>query len=131
MNLKHSNVTIKLSVVRGVPPKGGQGVAHRKQQSKFSIIKKMPQTSSSYQENLFYGASQLIMSRAGELRKKMTPAEIALWKHLKNKQLSGLRFRRQHPIDIFIVDFYCHYLKLVIELDRGIHKEPTDPNLLS
>jgi very-short-patch-repair endonuclease len=84
----------------------------------------MPQTSSSYQENLFYGASQLIMSRAIELRKKMTPVEIELWKHLKNKQLLGLRFRRQHPIDIFIVDFYCHYLKLVIELDGGIHSNP-------
>jgi very-short-patch-repair endonuclease len=91
----------------------------------------MPQTSSSYQENLFYGASQLIMSRAIELMKKLTPAEIVLWKYLKNKQLLGLRFRRQHPIVMFIVDFYCHYLKFVIELDGGIHKEPTDPNLLS
>ena len=79
---------------------------------------------SSYQENLFYGASQLILTRASELRKNMTPAEIELWKQLKSKQILGLRFRRQHPIDIFIVDFYCHNVKLVIELDGGIHSNP-------
>lgn len=64
------------------------------------------------------------MSRARELRKKMTPSEKTLWEYLKNKQLLGLRFRRQHPIDIFIVDFYCHNIKLVIELDGGIHDHP-------
>ena len=84
----------------------------------------MQPSSSSYHENLFYGASHLIMSRARELRKKMTPAEIELWNHLKNKQILGLRFRRQHPIDIFIVDFYCHNIRLVIELDGGIHNNP-------
>lgn len=84
----------------------------------------MTQTSSSYQESLFYGAPQLIISRARELRKDMTPAEVELWKHLKNKQLLGLRFRRQHPIDIFIIDFYCHQLKLVIEIDGEIHNNP-------
>jgi len=41
---------------------------------------------------------------------------------LKGKKLLKLRFRPQHPIDIFIVDFYCHPLKLVIEVDGGIHK---------
>jgi very-short-patch-repair endonuclease len=81
----------------------------------------MNQPTSSYQENLFYGASQLIIERAGALRKNMTPAEIRLWKHIKNKQILGLRFRRQHPIDIFIADFYCHQIKMVIELDGEIH----------
>ena len=81
----------------------------------------MNQTSSSYQENLFYGASQLIIDRARALRKKMTPAEMKLWEFLKDKQILNLRFRRQHPIDIFIADFYCHQIKLVIELDGGIH----------
>ncbi|MCZ4695140.1 endonuclease domain-containing protein [Ancylomarina euxinus] len=40
---------------------------------------------------------------------------------MRNKQMLGLRFRAQHPIDIFIADFYCHSLKLVIEIDGGIH----------
>lgn len=84
----------------------------------------MQPSSSTYHENLFYGASHLIMSRARELRKKMTPSEKTLWEYLKNKQLLGLRFRRQHPIDIFIVDFYCHNIKLVIELDSDIHNHP-------
>ncbi|RCW27036.1 endonuclease domain-containing protein [Marinilabilia salmonicolor] len=81
----------------------------------------MNQYSSSYQENLFYGASQLIIERAGALRKNMTPAEMRLWKFLKNKQILKLRFRRQHPIDIFIADFYCHQIILVVELDGEIH----------
>lgn len=51
----------------------------------------------------------------------MTEAEDILWKHLRNKKLNGLKFRRQHPLDIFIADFYCHEKKLVIELDGGIH----------
>ena len=84
----------------------------------------MTGTPSRYQKNLFYGASQLITKRAIELRKNMTPVEKELWKHLKNKQILGLRFRRQHPIDIFIADFYCHKIKLVIELDGQIHSTP-------
>jgi very-short-patch-repair endonuclease len=84
----------------------------------------MTETPSRYQKNLFYSASQLITKRAIELRKNMTPVEKELWKHLKNKQILGLRFRRQHPIDIFIADFYCHKIKLVIELDGQIHSTP-------
>lgn len=41
---------------------------------------------------------------------------------IKREKILGLRFRPQHPIDIFIADFYCHSLKLVIEIDGGIHK---------
>jgi len=44
---------------------------------------------------------------------------------LKGKQLLGLKFRRQHPINKYIVDFYCHKKKLIIELDGGIHEEGT------
>lgn len=54
----------------------------------------------------------------------MTPAEEVLWMHLRKKRLRGLRFRRQHPIDIFIADFYCHQYRLVIELDGQIHSFP-------
>ena len=56
------------------------------------------------------------------MRENMTYAEEAVWKLLKSKNMLGLRFKPQHPIDIFIADFYCHQLKLVIEIDGGIHK---------
>lgn len=51
----------------------------------------------------------------------MTKAESILWEHLKKKQILSLRFRPQHPIYKFIADFYCHPIKLVIEVDGGIH----------
>ncbi len=51
----------------------------------------------------------------------MTEAEKILWEKLRKKQL-GVRFKAQHPIERFIVDFYCHQSKLVVELDGEIHK---------
>ena len=75
----------------------------------------------SYSENLFYGASPEIQRRARELRKRMTSSEKILWNALRGKSFSGYKFRRQHPIKKFIVDFYCHELKLVIELDGSVH----------
>ncbi len=45
-----------------------------------------------------------------------------VWECVKGKKILGLRFRPQHPMDLFIADFYCHPLKLVIEIDGGIHK---------
>ncbi|MBK3518573.1 endonuclease domain-containing protein [Carboxylicivirga marina] len=72
-------------------------------------------------DNLFYGASAKIRQRAKDLRKEFTGAEKILWNKLRNRQLNGLKFRRQHPIDIFIADFYCHEKKLVIEVDGKIH----------
>jgi very-short-patch-repair endonuclease len=74
-----------------------------------------------YKANLTWAAKPDIFWNAKELRKSMTEAEDILWKHLRNKKLNGLKFRRQHPLDIFIADFYCHEKKLVIELDGGIH----------
>ena len=56
------------------------------------------------------------------LRKSMTKAEVVLWSMIKGKQL-GYKFRRQHGIGKFIVDFYCSELQLVVELDGGIHGE--------
>jgi very-short-patch-repair endonuclease len=53
----------------------------------------------------------------------MTPAEKQLWSLLQNSKLLGCKFRRQHPISHYIADFYCHELKLIIELDGGIHNE--------
>ncbi|MGI6048554.1 MAG: endonuclease domain-containing protein [Petrimonas sp.] len=56
-----------------------------------------------------------------ELRRKMTPAEIALWQMLRNRQLDGVRFFRQYSIDHFIVDFYCPQFKFAVELDGEYH----------
>ncbi len=51
----------------------------------------------------------------------MTESEELLWEKLKGKKILGLRFRRQHPIEKFIADFYCHKARLVIEVDGEIH----------
>ena len=64
-----------------------------------------------------------VRRRAKELRWPLRPAEAMLWRRLKTKQFYGLKFRRQHPIHRFIVDFYCHAHRLVIEIDGGIHEE--------
>lgn len=75
----------------------------------------------SYNKNgMFDGASHLIFGLAKDLRKNMTEAEKILWFHLKQKP-EGFKFRRQHPLGIYIADFYCHKLKLIIELDGSIH----------
>jgi very-short-patch-repair endonuclease len=74
-----------------------------------------------YKDNLTWAAKPDIFAKAKELRKEMTEAEKILWERIRNRQLNGLKFRRQHPIDIFIADFYCHEMKLIVELDGGIH----------
>jgi cyclase len=71
---------------------------------------------------MFNNASRLTFQRARELRKRMTYAEKKLWDFLRMKPL-GYKFRRQHPWGIFIADFYCHALKLVIEVDGPFHWE--------
>jgi very-short-patch-repair endonuclease len=73
------------------------------------------------QASMFYGAKPDIFQKAELLRKNMTDAEKSLWKRINKSQL-GVRFKAQHPIDIFIVDFYCHQCKIVVELDGAIHK---------
>ena len=70
---------------------------------------------------MFYGASSLIFERAKELRKRMTETENILWNALRRKNRKGYKFRRQHPMSTYIADFYCHQLKLVIEIDGGYH----------
>jgi very-short-patch-repair endonuclease len=69
---------------------------------------------------MFYGASRNTFNKAHELRRIMTDAEKSLWEELKNRKIFKSRFRRQHPVDIFIVDFYCHEFKLAIEIDGEI-----------
>jgi len=72
------------------------------------------------EQNMFFGASRFIFENAKALRKNMTVAEQILWGYLKAKP-NGFKFRRQHPLGIYIADFYCHKLKLVIELDGSVH----------
>lgn len=69
---------------------------------------------------MFYGAGPLIFKRAEELRNNMTSAERIIWQHVHINEWK-LKFRRQHPISNFVVDFYCHPIKLVIEIDGDIH----------
>ncbi|WP_051664056.1 endonuclease domain-containing protein [Dyadobacter crusticola] len=69
---------------------------------------------------MHHGAGPITFARARQLRNAETRAEKLLWERLSNKKL-GVKFRRQHPISNFIVDFYCHEKKLVIEVDGSIH----------
>ena len=58
-----------------------------------------------------------------ELRVKETEAEVLLWKLLRNRQLLGLKFRRQHQFGDYVADFYCHEAQLVIECDGPVHED--------
>ena len=62
-----------------------------------------------------------LIEYARKLRKGSTSPEAKLWSVLRNRQMSGVKFRRQHPIDIYVADFYCEELKLIIELDGESH----------
>ncbi|HMQ00994.1 MAG TPA: endonuclease domain-containing protein [Cyclobacteriaceae bacterium] len=73
------------------------------------------------QQSMFYGASPEIFRKAVMLRSNETEAEKKLWSLLRNNQLDGFRFRRQHPISTFVADFYCHKLRLVVEVDEKYH----------
>ena len=61
------------------------------------------------------------MDRARLLRKKTTEPERILWRHLRNRNFAGYKFRRQHPFENYVLDFYCPGAKLAIELDGGGH----------
>ena len=65
-------------------------------------------------------ATAIIFQNASILRSKMTETESILWEHLKGKSL-GYKFRRQHPINMYILDFYCHEKRLSVELDGFYH----------
>ena len=64
-----------------------------------------------------------LFGNACELRKNETPAENKLWEALRRKQLDGFKFRRQHPLGLYILDFYCHAKKLGVELDGGYNND--------
>src|SRR5438105_4153456 len=61
--------------------------------------------------------------RARRLRREMTWPEKLVWSRLKNQQLLGLKFRKQHPIGPFIADFFCASLSLVVEIDGMSHTD--------
>lgn len=65
----------------------------------------------------------MIRDHARELRHNATPPEQLLWSVLRDRRLGGLKFRRQEPIDQFIVDFCCRELKLIVELDGTSHED--------
>jgi very-short-patch-repair endonuclease len=64
-------------------------------------------------------------ARARKLRRRQTPAETALWTLLRGSRLTGLKFKRQHPIDRYVADFTCESARLIIELDGAVHDDET------
>ena len=74
-------------------------------------------------KTMHYGAQPSTFRNAAHLRKNPTKAEELLWHRLRNNQIEGVHFRRQHPFNKYVPDFYAHSVKLVIELDGSIHEE--------
>lgn len=75
---------------------------------------------------MYFRANRSTLDTAKLLRKNMTSREKILWDKLSGKQICGLRFRRQHPIEFYIADFYCHKARLVVELDGEVHKQQSE-----
>jgi very-short-patch-repair endonuclease len=66
----------------------------------------------------------ITFKRAKRMRKALTPQELGLWLRLKDRQLGGFKFRRQHPIGPYILDFYCAEARLAVEIDGEVHATP-------
>ena len=81
----------------------------------------MPKSPLDQQAGMHLNAKPKLFQYARANRDQPTPAEARLWEALQHKRLSGFKFRRQHPISIYILDFYCHACKLAIEVDGGYH----------
>lgn len=75
-----------------------------------------------HDDGMFKGAKPETFKKAEKLRNQMTASETKLWEVLKNKKNTGYRFRRQHPLGHYILDFYNHQLKLCIEVDGEYHE---------
>ena len=75
----------------------------------------------SVSRDMYFGDKPDLFRLAERMRRNPTEAEKILWERLKKFRSTGFIFRRQHPIDFYIADFYCHQLKLVIEVDGEIH----------
>lgn len=70
-----------------------------------------------------------LKTEAREMRREPTEAEDLLWQQLRNRKVKGAKFRRQHAIDRFIVDFYCREANLVIEVDGPIHQQQIEEDM--
>ncbi|MCZ6588553.1 MAG: DUF559 domain-containing protein [Alphaproteobacteria bacterium] len=68
----------------------------------------------------------MTVEQARKLRRETTEAEALLWKHIRDRKLAGIKFRRQHPIGRYIADFCCVEEKLIVELDGGQHADDSD-----
>lgn len=66
-------------------------------------------------------ATVLTEKRARSLRRQMSLPEVVLWEQLRGGRLDGLRFRRQHPLGAYILDFYCPAVRLAVEVDGAAH----------
>ena len=82
----------------------------------------MVYTRKSFQGILNFGAKKELFEKARELRKNETEAEKILWNALRSRRYEGLKFRRQHPVKQFIIDFYCHEFLFGIEVDGSVHE---------
>ena len=69
-------------------------------------------------------APPVTIQRARGLRRRMTLPEVVLWTALRQGRLAGLRFRRQHPVGPYILDFYCSRARLAVEVDGAGHDQP-------
>jgi very-short-patch-repair endonuclease len=69
-------------------------------------------------------APLLTFKRARALRRAMTLPEVLLWQTVRGGQVGGLRFRRQHPIGPYVLDFYCPVIRLAVEIDGAAHDIP-------
>ncbi|MFZ1369585.1 MAG: tryptophan synthase subunit alpha, partial [Ferruginibacter sp.] len=77
-----------------------------------------------YYDNLHNNSKWKVFEYARSLRQSQTKAEKILWEALRNNQVCNLKFRRQHPFDNYILDFYNHKMKLAIEVDGEVHNDP-------
>jgi very-short-patch-repair endonuclease len=70
-----------------------------------------------------FARTPAMTSRARHLRKDLTEAEKKLWHAIRRDQIGRLNFRRQHPIGVYVLDFYCPSIRLAVEVDGGQHNE--------
>jgi cyclase len=86
----------------------------------------MPKQNLTTEEDMHFGATPSEFKKAKQLRRRHTDTESILWERLRDKK-TGLKFRRQHPINQYIADFYCHEKRLVIEIDGPYHLKTEQP----
>lgn len=127
MNIRKSNPSSPTLPPSGegtsVPPSPfGRGQSEGSVQDGNNMINEINQ--SPYRVRL----SEEMLRRARELRKNCTDAEQFLWQILRDRQLNGLKFRRQHPFSGYFLDFYCLEKKLAIEIDGSGHAEDQQQN---